>query len=564
MRMIPFVFAIAGLTALVTELDKGADESAKLREEVYRTARATRDLTDANGNLTQSTINAAKQGRFYRGVTTELNAAISATVGAAVAAGNAMSGNLTPNTYDAGDAADKASKSYFELYQNIWETRRAAAGLAQTSGTVSSAIGQGFTKRFLDGVGSLASTYGEADKAASGAGKSAKEAKDKFVSLADVLPGLIELTREYGLQLDPTSKIANAPKLIERLRDSFTRASDAVRDAQSEYDGFRDSVYSTISGYLSLSNAADAYYGRQKAVTDALNELTAYRARLTDDATDNEKLQLADLQKAYQDAQTAAAQGAQSVVEEFVQQSEKFGEFGRKMQELLRRGLNKTSFMQILEMGAERGGDVADAYLKGNTQALIDQTNSTMKAYDELAQQIAKESADAFYRAGIESALAIVKALAAVLGKDGLGRKQLRNLIRDLENDLRINIGANVTVGGGGGGGGGGSLVTPQGLQVPIPVGFSPSAASDFIDGILMGGAIPFAKGGIVTSPTLGLVGEAGPEAIIPLNRGGVGTTINLTVNAGMGTDGGDVGRQIVDALRQYERRNGPVPITVR
>jgi hypothetical protein len=187
-----------------------------------------------------------------------------------------------------------------------------------------------------------------------------------------------------------------------------------------------------------------------------------------------------------------------------------------------------------------------------------------MKAYDELAQQIAKESADAFYRAGIESALAIVKALAAVLGKDGLGRKQLRNLIRDLENDLRINIGANVTVGGGGGGGGGGSLVTPQGLQVPIPVGFSPSAASDFIDGILMGGAIPFAKGGIVTSPTLGLVGEAGPEAIIPLNRGGVGTTINLTVNAGMGTDGGDVGRQIVDALRQYERRNGPVPITVR
>jgi hypothetical protein len=48
------------------------------------------------------------------------------------------------------------------------------------------------------------------------------------------------------------------------------------------------------------------------------------------------------------------------------------------------------------------------------------------------------------------------------------------------------------------------------------------------------------------------------------LNRGGVGTTINLTVNAGMGTDGGDVGRQIVDALRQYERRNGPVPITVR
>lgn len=42
----------------------------------------------------------------------------------------------------------------------------------------------------------------------------------------------------------------------------------------------------------------------------------------------------------------------------------------------------------------------------------------------------------------------------------------------------------------------------------------------------------PFADGGIVTGPTLGLVGEAGPEAIIPLSQlgsiGGRGITINL------------------------------------
>lgn len=38
-----------------------------------------------------------------------------------------------------------------------------------------------------------------------------------------------------------------------------------------------------------------------------------------------------------------------------------------------------------------------------------------------------------------------------------------------------------------------------------------------------------FAGGGIVTRPTLGLVGEAGPEAIIPLNRlGGMGGGINV------------------------------------
>jgi hypothetical protein len=39
------------------------------------------------------------------------------------------------------------------------------------------------------------------------------------------------------------------------------------------------------------------------------------------------------------------------------------------------------------------------------------------------------------------------------------------------------------------------------------------------------------AAGGIVTSPTLAMVGERGPEAIIPLGRGGMGGDVNVTVN---------------------------------
>jgi len=40
------------------------------------------------------------------------------------------------------------------------------------------------------------------------------------------------------------------------------------------------------------------------------------------------------------------------------------------------------------------------------------------------------------------------------------------------------------------------------------------------------------AKGGIVNSPTLAMIGEAGPEAVIPLNKSGLmGNNINITVN---------------------------------
>ena len=78
--------------------------------------------------------------------------------------------------------------------------------------------------------------------------------------------------------------------------------------------------------------------------------------------------------------------------------------------------------------------------------------------------------------------------------------------------------------------------------------------------------AIPgLQHGGVVTSPTLALIGEAGPEAVIPLDRlhGGGGTTFNITVNAGMGTDGRQVGNQIVAALKSWERTNGSLPLSV-
>jgi phage-related minor tail protein len=41
------------------------------------------------------------------------------------------------------------------------------------------------------------------------------------------------------------------------------------------------------------------------------------------------------------------------------------------------------------------------------------------------------------------------------------------------------------------------------------------------------------ADGGIVTKPTLAMIGEAGAEAVVPLSKGGFGGGINVTVNVG-------------------------------
>jgi hypothetical protein len=68
------------------------------------------------------------------------------------------------------------------------------------------------------------------------------------------------------------------------------------------------------------------------------------------------------------------------------------------------------------------------------------------------------------------------------------------------------------------------------------------------------------ATGGIVTRPTMALIGEAGPEAVVPLNRtpgssplpggmGGGGNTININTAADPNS--------VIAAIKQYERLNG-------
>ena len=73
-----------------------------------------------------------------------------------------------------------------------------------------------------------------------------------------------------------------------------------------------------------------------------------------------------------------------------------------------------------------------------------------------------------------------------------------------------------------------------------------------------------FADGGIVTGPTLAMVGEKGPEAIIPLSQlgsmGGGGVTVNVT--GGLATSA-EIGQAVVNAIRAYNRSAGPAQIQV-
>jgi hypothetical protein len=87
---------------------------------------------------------------------------------------------------------------------------------------------------------------------------------------------------------------------------------------------------------------------------------------------------------------------------------------------------------------------------------------------------------------------------------------------------------------------------------------FNPLAGIDFGS---FGFGTLMADGGVVTRATSIIAGEAGPEAIIPLDRLGSmgGGDINITVSAGVISSPDQIGQQLIELIQKAQRRSGTV-----
>ena len=414
-------------------------------------------------------------------VNREARGAVSGTTAAAIAAGKAMGDTLTPETYDAADAADKAAKSYLALWESIWNTRRAASDLANTSGTVTSALAAGAaTGGVPEYWKRVSEAYGETEKAARSAGSAAKESAKGFGALRQEL--LDSLTDS------PAERYAG---IIEQLKGNLKTAQDA-------FTSFKDSVISSITQAFSFGDAYQA--AKESGIT-------------------------------FLDALKAQAENAVG--------------FADRIKQLVILGLSPEALQQVLAAGVTAGTGIANQLIEGGATT-IEATNRLVETSSAAADEVAQLAASAYFGAGVKSAQDTLDGFAAQLGPDGPSNKRMQRIMDNLAASLRRET----TI-----------TVTTIHRNVYESVGLPGRA-----------------MGGPVTADQAYVVGERGPEVFVPdiagtivpnhavmsPARGGIGGgNINLTVNAGMGTDGAEVGRQIVDALRQYQRRNGPVPIAV-
>lgn len=245
------------------------------------------------------------------------------------------------------------------------------------------------------------------------------------------------------------------------------------------------------------------------------------------------------------DAYNAAKEAGTSFLDALKAQAEDAVGFADRIKQLVILGLSPEALQQVLAAGVTAGTGIANELITGGATA-IDETNRLVESATNAATEVGQLAASAYYGTGLKNAQDTVQGFVDDLGPDGPGNKRMQRIMDNLARSL--NRESKITV-----------------TTVYRTEGSPPSTSVE-----------PRANGGPVNRNTPYLVGEQGPELFVPSvsgtivpnggSGGGVsmgGASINLTVNAGMGTNGAEVGRQIVDALKQYTKRNGPVPITV-
>jgi hypothetical protein len=376
----------------------------------------------------------------------------------------------------------------------------ASGGLSVGAGIAGAAVGVAAVTAVLAGVNAVVNQY-------------QKNVAD--LPKIEIAPdGILEDAKVYKDVVLPT--VDSVGKSGKKAGKGIDAIGDAAKYAKQQIAAFTDQL-SKANGVL--DNAREAYASFKSSVADTLNGILDFGAAAT--------------------AETG------SFIENLVAQAAKAANFGSKVQQLLSMGLSESAIGQVLAAGADAGTKIADEIIAGGA-TVVNQVNSLITATQTVADAVGTSAADQFYAAGVTAGQALVDGVKAAIAAAGFAVNAEGIVINqkaiDQVNAALAKAKTKKSKGG--------AKVT-KGEKKSI---------SDLAESL--GVEIPaMAAGGIVSKPTLALIGESGPEAVVPLNRNNTptGNTINLTVNAGMGADGNQIGREIVDIIKRYERVSGPV-----
>ncbi|MCH9835718.1 tape measure protein, partial [bacterium] len=350
---------------------------------------------------------------------------------------------------------------------------------------------------------------------------------------------LIALNKRYKEQQVTVNALAVAHEKAVRVRNLQLYSIDQELKKNKELSKIQDDI-----AKLTMTKIEQGYYDIAAAARDS-----ARAAIQAEEARRGNKLDPEEATKYYEEA----AKGARAVQREhdiLIQQSRTF-ETGWK-----------SAWNQYIENARDAAGQATSLFnnaMKGMEDMIVNFVKTGKLEWKDLFASMAEELLRNKIKEGFASLMDELSSGTGVIGQIGemFGLKGMSTGSTKGSSannpmyvyDVASGAGGAISKVMGGGSSSGGNGTTGIGSAIGSVFGPVGAAVGGMVEkaagglGGVVSGVVdfvkdlwPFADGGIVTKPMMGLVGEAGPEAIIPLDRisemMGGGTTVVYNINA--------------------------------
>ena len=417
-----------------------------------------------------------------------------------------MFGTMTAQT-NAGRAINQTSASRLAGQRNP-----GSGGLTKVATQISTASAKASTAAAT----AAKKAADAAKKAAEAQAKLVADFKSNITDLAGAFAPLGQITQELG-------------QFEQQAIDAFTAINDAVVQGLKD-KAITQAAADYIYNYIKVEKVALQALARQRDVLLAKIQIAKDISRGVVDAVNITALLTNETRQVTKSVQTLVNGIATTIsttydevitgnlAESFKKLVDKTKNFAKNLVTLKKLGLNGTLFKQIVDAGAEAGGATAEAIIAGGADT-VSELNGLFDELNQAGSDIAATSTDTFYSLGEGISNAFIDGLKS---QEQALADEIAKMVASIEAAFADMMA---------------KLNTLKMQQTSVPA----SSLDTYAYAQILAGA-----GNPVTN-----------EDIRFANIGQrVGATVNVTVNAGLGTNGKAVGQQITSLLNQYTKAN--------